>query len=135
MTQQLSLPRRRTSGKLATTTYANEIVDFVDKTRPVIETGLVDGPLAFSAKFCRVQQVGGVAGSDVADCTFTYDLYQLDNVKKINVGQAAVTPKGPPRAPKVAYTAATYALYCLDYDKTWLVFLLNENYATEDCAA
>jgi hypothetical protein len=42
MTQQATPVRKRTPGKLATTTYANEIVDFVDKSRPVLRTGTDD---------------------------------------------------------------------------------------------
>src|SRR5689334_23198868 len=63
---------------------------------------------AVRSRPCRVQKVSGNAGSDSVDCSFLYDIYELDNTTKINVSSGAITPKGPPRDPKVEYTEATY---------------------------
>jgi len=83
---------------------------------------------------CRVQKNGGNNGSDAVDCSITYDLYHLDNTTKINTG-AAITPKGPPRAPKVEYTPATYGEYFIDNDGSHALYVWNETPTTEDCEA
>jgi hypothetical protein len=83
---------------------------------------------------CRVQQNGGSAGDSTTNCSFTYDIYALDNSSKVNTSGGAVTPKGTPRVAKVTYTAATYGHYYLDTDGSYVLLLYNEAPAQEDCS-
>lgn len=45
MVQRNSQPRRRSPGKLATTGYVGEVIDYIDGNKPPIETGQVDDGL------------------------------------------------------------------------------------------
>ena len=88
--------------------------------------------IAASSPFVRVKQSGGVAGSATTNCTFTYDLYALDNTTKLNTTGGVVTPKNP-RFSHVAYTAATYGEYFIDADGSYALFLWNEAPAGAEC--
>lgn len=81
---------------------------------------------------CRVKQNGGVAGGATTTCTFTYDIYAMDNSTLITPSGTHVTPKNW-RFSTVTYTAATYGQYFIDADGSYALLLWNEAPAGTAC--
>jgi len=95
--------------------------------------GIIDRKPARSSPNLHIAEVvedgSGVAGSDSANCTFKYDVFDFDGTE---IG-TALTPKWP-RFPKTTYSKApddTFALVFTDPDDDLVLLVCFEEFPNE----
>lgn len=63
---------------------------------------------AGAARYFRLTQVGGVAGTNNATCSFTYNVFAFSDTGKTVAIATSVALTGNTRLPNVTYTSASY---------------------------
>lgn len=107
----------------ATRDVLNEPTDLTGKRLPYRGGGIRIIPV-------RLTQTGGSAGTRTTECTFTYTLKTLDNVKTIAESVGLIGH----RVINAAMTAATYGFAGKNADGDWKIFWCDERIQQNNCS-